>query len=89
MEKIGKDKPGYKKIVFCGEQACTNGLDYFWVDTYYINKTSSAELSKSINSMFNWYQDAKICYVYLEDVLNSDCGQSEAEISSAIWQLAF
>lgn len=25
----GKDKPGYKKIQFCGEQAAQNDLEYF------------------------------------------------------------
>ncbi|KAF2682021.1 hypothetical protein K458DRAFT_259466, partial [Lentithecium fluviatile CBS 122367] len=29
----GKDKPGYKKIRFCGEQAARDGLEYFWIDT--------------------------------------------------------
>ena len=89
MEKTGKDKPGYQKIVFCGEQARTDSLDYFWVDTCCIDKTSSTELSESINSMFNWYRDAKICYVYLADVSNVECDQSEADISGEIWQSAF
>ena len=39
--------------------------------------------------MFSWYRDAKICYVYLEDVSSSEGGRSEAEISGAIWQSAF
>lgn len=29
----GKDKTGYDKICFCGEQARCDGLQYFWVDT--------------------------------------------------------
>jgi hypothetical protein len=29
----GKNKPGYEKIRFCGEQARQNGLEYFWIDT--------------------------------------------------------
>jgi hypothetical protein len=29
----GKDKPGYKKIQFCGEQAQQDGLQCFWIDT--------------------------------------------------------
>ena len=33
-----------------------------------IDKTSSAELSEAINSMFSWYQNAAICYAYLSDV---------------------
>ena len=29
----GKDKPGYKKIRFCGEQSRQESLEYFWIDT--------------------------------------------------------
>jgi hypothetical protein len=38
------------------------------VNTVCIDKSSSAELSESINSMFQWYQIAKVCYAYLPDV---------------------
>lgn len=48
----GKGKAGYSKIQFCGEQARRDGLQYFWVDTCCIDKTSSAELQEAINSMF-------------------------------------
>ena len=33
-----------------------------------IDKTSSAELSEAINSMFRWYQNAAVCYAFLSDV---------------------
>src|SRR4051812_28056590 len=33
-----------------------------------IDKSSSAELSEAINSMFRWYRNANVCYVYLEGV---------------------
>jgi Heterokaryon incompatibility protein (HET) len=64
----GTSKTGYIKIQFCGKQAKNDGLEYFWVDTCCINKSSSAELSEAINSMFRWYQNAARCYVYLSDV---------------------
>jgi hypothetical protein len=32
-EGAGKSKAGYSKIRFCGEQAASDGLQYFWVDT--------------------------------------------------------
>lgn len=35
-----------------------------------IDKTSSAELSEAINSMFQWYRDSAICYAYIEDISN-------------------
>ncbi|KAL2075931.1 hypothetical protein VTL71DRAFT_874 [Oculimacula yallundae] len=65
----GTMKAGYRKIGLCGEQARRDGLEYFWVDTCCIDKSSSAELSEAINSMFQWYKKATICYAYLSDVL--------------------
>jgi hypothetical protein len=61
-------KIGYTKIVFSRAQAIADGLDYFWVDTCCIDKSSSAELSEAINSMYRWYRNAQICYAYLADV---------------------
>jgi hypothetical protein len=64
----GQEKTGYEKIRFCGEQARRDGLQYFWVDTCCIDKSSSTELTEAINSMFRWYREAAKCYVYLSDV---------------------
>ncbi|KAH8728116.1 hypothetical protein GQ44DRAFT_574699, partial [Phaeosphaeriaceae sp. PMI808] len=61
-------RKGYKKVQFCNDKAVEDGLDYFWVDTCCIDKTSSAELTEAINSMFTWYRNASRCYVYLSDV---------------------
>ncbi|KAI1676258.1 Ankyrin repeat domain protein [Pyrenophora tritici-repentis] len=52
-------KEGYQKIRFCAQQAKRDSLDYFWVDTCCIDKANNTELSKAINSMFRWYQNAK------------------------------
>ena len=68
MEGRGKNKSGYLKLRFCGEQAARDGLRYFWVDTCCIDKSSSAELQEAINSQFAWYHNAICCYVYLSDV---------------------
>jgi hypothetical protein len=59
---------GYQKIKQCCAQAALDGCEYAWVDSCCIDKTSSAELSEAINSMFQWYRDAQVCYVYLADV---------------------
>jgi hypothetical protein len=67
-ESIYIEKPGYKKIRFCGQQARQDDLQYFWVDTCCIDKTDKAELSHAIRSMFRWYQNATRCYMYLSDV---------------------
>lgn len=46
---------GYAKIVYLCDQARADGLDYVWIDTCCIQKSSSSELSEAINSMFKWY----------------------------------
>lgn len=51
-----------------------------------IDKSSSAELSESINSMFKWYKDAAVCYVYLDDVSTSvDDAQSRDALYLSRW----
>lgn len=64
----GYTGPGLQKIFKTCELALMRGLPYSWVDTCCIDKLSSAELSEAINSMFKWYQDAAVCFVYLSDV---------------------
>ncbi|KAI2626038.1 heterokaryon incompatibility protein-domain-containing protein [Hypomontagnella submonticulosa] len=64
----GQSKPGFTKIRYSCEQALRDGLRYVWVDTCCIDKSSSAELSEAINSMYAWYLHSAVCYVYLADV---------------------
>jgi hypothetical protein len=68
-----RSKAGYSKLVnSCGE-ARRLGYRWIWIDTCCIDKTSSAELSEAINSMFKWYQKARVCLAYLSDVSNPPC----------------
>ncbi|EIW58356.1 HET-domain-containing protein, partial [Trametes versicolor FP-101664 SS1] len=48
------------------------GFRLIWSDACCIDKTSSAELSEAINSMYEWYRLSDMCYVYLEDVPDDD-----------------
>ncbi|CAJ2505651.1 Uu.00g130450.m01.CDS01 [Anthostomella pinea] len=81
-------KHGYDKIQFCGNQAQRDGLVHFWVDTCCIDKSSSAELTKSINSMFKWYRNAARCYVYLDDVSKPTL-QTGDESNDPLWGTGF
>jgi hypothetical protein len=87
MSGGGKDKPGYRKVHFCAEQAAKDGLRYSWIDTCCIDKSSSTELQEAINSMFHWYQKAERCCVYLSDVSRGSLDGDE--LSSSRWKLAF
>ncbi|KAK0664553.1 heterokaryon incompatibility protein-domain-containing protein, partial [Cercophora samala] len=61
-----KRRKGWQKIAGCCS-AAKEWCDYVWIDTCCIDKTSSAELSEAINSMYRWYQGADICLAYLAD----------------------
>ncbi|KAJ5930995.1 hypothetical protein N7466_006488 [Penicillium verhagenii] len=53
-----KSKTGFYKIENCCTFALASGFNYVWIDTCCIDKTSSAELSEAINSMYRWYEEA-------------------------------
>jgi hypothetical protein len=59
---------GFSKIRSACRQAFRDELSYLWADTVCIDKSSSAELSEAINSMYTWYEKASVCYVFLADV---------------------
>lgn len=65
---LARRMKGFNKIKYCCEQAAEDGFEWAWVDTCCIDKTSSSELSEAINSMYNWYGTAMVCYAYLSDV---------------------
>lgn len=60
--------PGFAKISKFCERARGESLEFAWVDTCCIDKSSSTELSEAINAMYNWYAKASVCYVYLSDL---------------------
>ncbi|KAF4337080.1 heterokaryon incompatibility protein het-E-1 [Fusarium beomiforme] len=61
----------YTKLRESCKMARSLKLDYLWIDTCCIDKSSSAELSEAINSMFRWYAESTICIAFLEDVSSS------------------
>ena len=84
----GRHKAGYEKIRFCGERARLDDLQYFWVDSCCIKKSSDSELSESLNSMFRWYQRAATCYVYLSDVSSRKRKMGDME-PQGTWEQSF
>jgi len=82
-----RNMPGYAKIDYASRQSESDGIDYVWVDTCCIDKSSSAELSESINSMYRWYQKSAVCYAYLEDVTSifSEVNLENLEFRCSRW----
>src|SRR5436190_14932165 len=73
-----KKKQGFRKIYYTCQQAKVDKLWWAWVDTCCIDKTSSAELTEAINSMYAWYKNSARCYAYLADVPPDDNIKSES-----------
>ncbi|MCJ1326852.1 hypothetical protein MMC10_003518 [Thelotrema lepadinum] len=76
-----KRKKAYNKVQRACVQAQRDGFEYIWIDTCCIDKSSSADLSEAINSMYKWYEDADVCYAYLSDVHTT----TDVDIGPARW----
>ncbi|KAK4897576.1 hypothetical protein LTR27_004720 [Elasticomyces elasticus] len=66
--KFDRNGSGWRKIRRCCRLSKQRGFDWTWIDMCCVDKTSSAELSETTNSMFAWYRDAAECYVFMDDV---------------------
>lgn len=82
QNRTGQKRSAWSKVQGACAQARVDGFDYIWIDTCCIDKSSSAELSEAINSMFTWYANAEVCYAYLSDVTMRE-GHSGAEVNTA------
>ncbi|KAK9421354.1 putative Heterokaryon incompatibility domain-containing protein [Seiridium unicorne] len=78
LTRLRKAKqPGFAKVYAACKQARRDKISHVWVDTICIDKSSSAELSEAINSMYFWYQSSKLCYAYLKDVSGTPSDQTD------------
>ncbi|CAK3996492.1 Hypothetical predicted protein [Lecanosticta acicola] len=90
-----RQKPGWPKLAFALEQAYEDGKDWLWLDTACIDRSSSAELTEAINSLYHWYQESAICYAFLPDLpledwrdaVHSDQSPLQSRWFSRAWTL--
>jgi hypothetical protein len=75
----------YSKVVAAMRQAASDEYEYIWIDTCCIDKSSSAELSEAINSMYKWYERAEVCYAILDGVPGPDAADFETEFKTSRW----
>ena len=76
------------KIRCACERARADGINFIWADSCCIDKTSSAELSEAINSMYTWYSRASVCYVALPDVdVEGDPSIRRSQFRQSVWFL--
>lgn len=74
-------KAGYKKMMGFVLKSKELGYKHCWIDTCCIDKSSSAELTEAINSMFMWYGDSSVCIVFIEDYLEPEFGSDWLHMS--------
>ncbi|KAI0914589.1 HET-domain-containing protein [Ustulina deusta] len=60
--------PQVDKIRGAAQTARDLGIRWIWIDSCCIDRANAVEQTESINSMFKWYRDAKVCITYLSDV---------------------
>lgn len=69
--------PQQEKIRGACQIARAKGIRWMWIDTCCLDKSSTAEISEFLNSMFQWYRDAKLCITYLSDVVRKGDGRED------------
>jgi hypothetical protein len=83
-----RDTTGYAKIISLCAKTVEHKYSWVWVDTCCIDKNSSAELTEAVHSMFRWYQNARKCFVYMNDVLwESKTAASRQSFRSSRWHI--
>lgn len=80
LKDRAKAKLGYKKLELCAKWALRHGLRHFWIDTCCIKQGDSSEVSEAVNSMFRWYRESAVCYVYLADVAIPASSDADREV---------
>jgi len=85
IDGTAQSKQGFSKVKSCCELALSRGWEYVWIDSCCIDKSSSAELSEAINSMFRWYENSQVCYAYLSDVLPGSKDERMSGFCNSKW----
>ncbi|GAW17709.1 hypothetical protein ANO14919_071750 [Xylariales sp. No.14919] len=76
----------WMKITQACKLALAQGYEYIWVDTCCIDKSSSAELTEAINSMYSWYAKSDKCFAYLCDFdLSPGSSDARQQFLSSRW----
>ncbi|KAF5338289.1 hypothetical protein D9758_015758 [Tetrapyrgos nigripes] len=80
-----RSKAGFQKIVNACAQALKDGHTFIWTDTCCIDDGDHAQKSQDINSMYNYYSNAEVCYVFLSDFPWPRNPSQDIHISESVW----
>jgi hypothetical protein len=67
---------GFAKVKDTCKLASDDGYSWVWIDSCCIDKESSTDVDKAINSMWAYYMKSNICYVYMADIPDALAGWS-------------
>ena len=84
-KRVDTHKKGYEKLIGACRAAANYDVNYIWIDSCCIDKSSSAELSEAINSMFSWYEKAEVCIAYLEGIKAGDETEFRKTLKGSVW----
>lgn len=73
-EGRGLDGYGYQKIRNLCSTVKTYHIEWAWIHSCCVDRTSSAELSEAMNSSYEWFQRSEVCFVHLADIQISSPG---------------
>jgi hypothetical protein len=62
-------------------------IEWVWIDACCIDQKNNVELTESINSMYRWYHDARVCIAYMHDVDEDDSSFDHSEWFLRGWTL--
>ncbi|KAL0932109.1 het and ankyrin domain protein [Colletotrichum truncatum] len=74
-DSVGQEHDSIRHEIILRVCNLTQGhsLEFVWIDSVCIDKSSSADISKAINSLPKYFQKAAICFAFLVDL---PCGTS-------------
>ncbi|KAI0409434.1 heterokaryon incompatibility protein-domain-containing protein [Xylaria palmicola] len=81
---VAEKMMGYEKVAMACSVSAAHGFEYVWLDTCCIDKTSSAELSEAINSMYRYYEEAETCFAFLADI-DCDAPATGSHLRGSSW----
>ncbi|THU95586.1 HET-domain-containing protein [Dendrothele bispora CBS 962.96] len=82
---VARQKAGWSKVWNACQYVRRYKFQWIWIDTCCIDKSSSAELSEALNSMYKYYEDGRVCIAYLSDTLMEEKAMDLEKLKESRW----
>jgi hypothetical protein len=87
--QTARKKPGFGALEGACSECRGHGLQWLWNDAVCVDRKSDIALSQALNSLHDIYRAARLCIVYLHDLLDSQGPNfdPQRELSRCSWFL--